>query len=78
LAGLLEDLLDQGSLMIVLDIQIEDALSRYTMPTSFWRLARHSLIPSTGSRLTTASPTPYDEREMVTSTPERVSVGPSQ
>jgi len=28
LPGLLEDLLDQGSLMIVLDIQIEDALSR--------------------------------------------------
>src|SRR5215211_2877948 len=40
-------------------------LSRYTMPTSFWRLARHSLIPSTGSLLTTASPTPYVERGMV-------------
>jgi hypothetical protein len=26
LPGLLEDLLDQGSLMIVLDIQVEDAL----------------------------------------------------
>src|SRR4029450_5030931 len=34
------------------------------MPTSFWRLARHSLIPSTGSLLTTASPTPYGERGM--------------
>ena len=51
LPGLLEDLLDQGSLMVVLDIQIEDALSRSTMPTSFWRLARHSLTPSTGSLL---------------------------
>jgi hypothetical protein len=27
-------------------------------------LARHSLIPSTGSLLTTASPTPYGERGM--------------
>jgi len=35
------------------------------MPTSVWRLARHSLIPSTGSLLTTASPTPYGERGMV-------------
>ena len=51
LPGLLEDLLDQGSLMIVRDIQIETPLSRYTMPTSFWWFARHSLIPSTGSLL---------------------------
>jgi hypothetical protein len=36
---------------------------------SFWRLARRSLIPPTGSLLTTASSTPYGERGMVVEAP---------